>query len=396
MPSSTHNNKTTMPLGHTHEDVRSRRRSAKLLAGLIAVAAASVAVASDLVVAHIAPYSGPAAAIGKEYGDGARLYFDHVNAQGGIAGSRIVLVARDDASDAKRTRTAGAAAAQDKPVAFIGTVGTANVNSLVPTLRSLGIPLLGPIVDSAGVSATASPYVFHIRSAPAREVESLAGELHALGIRKIALCYSRDVTGAEDAWARLARRNIDVLIAARCDGEGPVVHAAVDAIMAANSQAVIFVGQTQTAANFIQTLRAKGSFALVATSSSVDPQALVSMLPPESAIWLAVAQSVPNPNRVVTARVEAIVREFLETRAEASSRVPLSRASLAGFLTAKIAVEAIRRAGKNPGGVDVLNALTKLRDYDVGGMTVDFSGNEPGGIHYTRLGIIGRAGVVLN
>jgi ABC-type branched-subunit amino acid transport system substrate-binding protein len=363
------------------------------------MAAAGIATAADLVIAHIAPYSGQAAAIGKEYGDGARLYFDHVNSQGGIQGSRIVLVARDDAGNAERTRMAGFAAVNDKPIAFIGTVGAGSVNSLIPTLRSLQAPLLGPVVDAAGVGATRSSYVFHIGSAPAREVESLAGELYALGLIKIALCYTQDDTGwigAQDAQTRLARRNISVLVVARCDGSSATVQAAAEAVVAANSQAVIFAGQTQSAAAFIQTLRAKGSFALVAASSSVDPRMLVSMLPPESATWLAVAQSIPNPSSRATARVEAIVRELLKLRAETSSDMSLSRASLAGFLTAKIAVEAIRRAGMNPTGADVLNALAQLRDYDVGGLTVDFSGNEPGGIHYTRLGIIGRTGVVLN
>ena len=111
---------------------------------------------------------------------------------------------------------------------------------------------------------------------------------------------------------------------------------------------------------------------------------------------MAVAQSVPNPRAAPGWRAEAIVDEFLAIRSDSAAQTPLSRASLAGFITAKIAVAAFRRAGSNPTSADVLQALSKLGTYDVGGMTVDLSRDEPGRIQYTRLGIVSAAGVVLN
>ena len=63
-----------------------------------------------------------------------------------------------------------------------------------------------------------------------------------------------------------------------------------NAIAVIDPQAVIFVGQTQSAALFIKTLRAKGSYAMVVVNSSVDPKVLVSKLPAAAAIWLAVAE----------------------------------------------------------------------------------------------------------
>ena len=58
----------------------------KALSGLLLAATVSIAAGADLVVTHIAPYSGPAGSIGRDYGNGARLYFDYVNAHGGING----------------------------------------------------------------------------------------------------------------------------------------------------------------------------------------------------------------------------------------------------------------------------------------------------------------------
>ena len=135
---------------------------------------------------------------------------------------------------------------------------------------------------------------------------------------------------------------------------------------------------------------------MVATSSSVDPKALVTMIPPSAAIWLAVAENVPNPNLAMPRRGEAIVREFLAMSAVSPSPMPMSRTSLAGFITAKITTEAIRRAGANPSSADVLKALAQLSNYDVGGIMVNFAQDRPRGTNYTRLGIINANGVVLN
>jgi hypothetical protein len=90
------------------------------------------------------------------------------------------------------------------------------------------------------------------------------------------------------------------------------------------------------------------------------------------------------------------VREFTNVRAASSVHVPASSASLAGFVSAKIVVEALRRAGRNPTAPDVLKSLRAMQQYDVGGITFDFARTEPAPFTYTRLGVIDTRGVVLN
>ena len=371
----------------------------KALSGLLLAATVSIAAGADLVVTHIAPYSGPAGSIGRDYGNGARLYFDYVNAHGGINGAKISFLARDDASDPDLTRRHADASLLDRPVVFIGTMGADNINSLMPTLTTLHAALLGPIVNATEVSATNSAYIFPIRPSVREEIKGLAAELYARGMRKIAVCHQPDATGAGGVTvveSFMAERNTKLLIAARCDGDAAEIDAAASAIAATDPQAVIVVGDTSRAGRFIKALRAKGSVAMVATNSSVDPKVLVSMLPPAAAIWLAVAESIPNPNLLTRRPGEAIVREFLAMRSLGPSPTPLSRASLAGFITAKITTEAIRRAGANPSSADVLKALAQLSNYDVGGIMVNFAQDRPRGTNYTRLGIINANGVVLN
>jgi branched-chain amino acid transport system substrate-binding protein len=93
---------------------------------------------------------------------------------------------------------------------------------------------------------------------------------------------------------------------------------------------------------------------------------------------------------------DPVVQEFLEIRSRSGSPVPLSRTSLAGFVTAKILVEALRRAGMSPTSADVLKALSGPKEFAIGGMTFNFSRTDSAAITHTRLGIIGSHGAVLN
>src|SRR5689334_8993266 len=51
---------------------------------------------SQVVLGQSAVFSGPAADLGTEMRNGAMAYFNHVNAQGGVNGRRIVLKSLDD------------------------------------------------------------------------------------------------------------------------------------------------------------------------------------------------------------------------------------------------------------------------------------------------------------
>lgn len=360
---------------------------------LMALVAVGVARGTNLVVAHVGPYSGASATAGADYGAGARLYFDYINGHGGVHGGRIVLAARDDGGDPELTQRHAVALIPDKPIAFIGTAGVRSVNTLAPILETVQIPLVGPLVDVAGVDATKSRAVFHIQASPRQEVTAIVGRLRSLGFRKIALCEQGDrptanVDGEEtegsDGVATIP------LILPHCGDDSPSAETAVNAVVASRAQAVVFVGQTQPAANFIRALRSRGSFAMVVTSSSVDASTLAATLPSGAKMWLAVAESFPDPSARVRPQTDSIVHEFLAMRTTAQSPTPLTRASLTGFVAAKILVEAIRRAGANATSADVLKALRGSQAYDVGGMAFDFSRTEHTRLAYTRLDFIGR------
>ena len=58
-------------------------------------------------------------------------------------------------------------------------------------------------------------------------------------------------------------------------------------------------------------------------------------------------------------------------------------------------VEAIRRAGPNPGPEKILHALETLGNLDVGGFNVSFSPNSRVGSRFVEVTVIGRNGTLL-
>ncbi len=120
---------------------------------LLAVAATTSVSAQTLVVkiGHVAATSGPAAHLGKDNENGARMALDELNAKGVSIGgqkARFELLAEDDAGDPKQ----GTAAAQKLVDAKVnGVIGHLNSGTAIPAARiysQAGIPQIAPSVTN--------------------------------------------------------------------------------------------------------------------------------------------------------------------------------------------------------------------------------------------------------
>ena len=88
--------------------------------------------AADLVIGQVAPLSGVLATTGAQMVVGGKIYFDHVNEQGGIHGAMIKQVVVDDAYKVDETsRLTREMLARPEVVALFGFAGTANVSKLL-------------------------------------------------------------------------------------------------------------------------------------------------------------------------------------------------------------------------------------------------------------------------
>jgi branched-chain amino acid transport system substrate-binding protein len=127
--------------------VRSLAAAAVAALMLVATAGAGTAAdpgvtATDILLGGTVPLTGEAAAFGT-LGAGARAYFDHVNARGGVHGRKITFRTYDDAyNPAQTVQLTRRLVEQDGVFAIFSSVGTANNLAIRDYLNARKVPQL--------------------------------------------------------------------------------------------------------------------------------------------------------------------------------------------------------------------------------------------------------------
>ena len=92
---------------------------------------------------------------------GAKLYFDKVNSEGGVAGHNINIEVLDDAYEPARA-LANMRTFENEKLAVVGACGSATAAAVYKTLSTKGIPYLFPSNGVAEVVNPAQPGIFQI------------------------------------------------------------------------------------------------------------------------------------------------------------------------------------------------------------------------------------------
>lgn len=349
--------------------------------------------AEEIVVAQVAPFAGNLAGAGRDFNLGAMLCFDEANARGGIHGSTIRLVSRDDGNKPEETaRLFESIAKTENPVAFIGLISAEGTEALIQkgALEQVGAPVVG--IRSGSGSFRNQKMLFHLRPSNREEAEAMGDQLLAMGIRKIAVFYEDNSSGLEGlaGFEEVFGPKGLTLVAKGSYQKGSIdVAAAVDTIGKAGPAAVVMLSSTVASTAFIKGFSAAGHRALLMTGSSTDAEQLHDQLGTELARGVAVAQVVPSPYR----RVESVAADFQRLATKIGlNKARVNFASLEGYLTARVVLEALKLSGRAPTRAALVSALESMKNLDVGGFLVDFSTPQHRGSRYVELSVFGAGG----
>ena len=70
-----------------------------------------------------------------------------------------------------------------------------------------------------------------------------------------------------------------------------------------------------------------------------------------------------------------------------------SQGSLEAYVNARVLAEGLERAGKDPSPAKLRSALASIKNLDLGGFVVDYSGTAPYvGSRFIDLGVLGNTG----
>ena len=134
----------------------------------------------------------------KELTAGAKVYFDHVNAKGGVHGRKIVLESTDDGFDPKKSPDVFKKLIEEKKVfAMFLSRGTPTNEAAYPVLEAAKVPLIGPSTGAMSMYNPPRKYMFPVRASYHSETFKIVPQLMNMGINRIALLYVDDSFGKD-------------------------------------------------------------------------------------------------------------------------------------------------------------------------------------------------------
>ena len=371
-----------------------RRQILRRATGL---AAASIATplwaqsAGRIVLGQSAALSGPAAALGLRFREGAMLHFERLNAKGGVNGRQIDLQSLDDGYEPDRCAENTRKLIEGGAFALFGYIGTPTSLAALPLATQAKTPFFAPFTGAEALRAPFNRYAFHVRASYYDETAEIVRQTTAIGITRIGVSYqnaSYGKAGLEGVTRALKPLGLEPAGLGTVERNTVDVDAAVKAIMAGKPDAIVQISAYKSCAAFIRAARKAGFGGTFYNVSFVGTKALADELGAD-ARGVVVSQVVPFPPS------SQVAGEYLAAgKAAQGDKFEPNYSSMEGFVAARAFAEGLKRAGANAGTDALINGLESLRDLNLGGFFVDFSPTRHTGSKYVDLTILTADGHV--
>jgi branched-chain amino acid transport system substrate-binding protein len=343
-----------------------------------------------IVINHIGPLTNSVlAASNKEALDAADLYLKKINDSGGVNGRKVVIARHDDNQDPKKTsEIAKELIERREGIAFVMPRSSPSTEALIPLVEAAKIPLIGPQPGPSVITTPVKRYVFAVRASYSAEVARAVELQYTLGRRSFAFLVASDAFGDD------VLKGLEVTMSAlqlkaagveRVDNRNPDVSKAVENFAKIKPEVVMFICAGKCGADFVKAYTKTGSVTQFVAISNASNSGFVKELGDLKG-GVIVMQVMPSPN---SPKVR-VSREYLDAARDA--KLPVSYQSMQGFVTAKLIVEALKLAGKNPTSERLTSALEGMRNFDLGGLIVSYGPKERMGSKFVEATMISKDG----
>ena len=347
----------------------SRRQLARM-AGASAIVGASLVRAQDnrIVLGQSAAFSGPAMQLGTQFHAGARLWFDQLNAKGGVGGRQVEIRHLVDGYEPDRCVANTEKLIKDEVFALFGYIGTPTSLAALPLATSARVPFIAPFTGAMGLREPFKREAFHLRASYDDETALIVKQLIELSQNRIGVFYQNDAygkAGLSGVTKALAARQLKPVAEGTVERNSEDVAAAVAKLAKSGAQAIVQIGAYKACAAFIRQAKQAGYGGKFYNVSFVGTQALADELGQDGA-GVVVSQVVPSPYNPA----RPVSREFVAA-AKQQGRVQANLSSVEGYLAAKLFTEGLKRAGGKPTREALIAALESINE-DFGGYRVSF------------------------
>jgi len=347
--------------------------------------------ATEIKLGASAVLSGPLGAQTNEYGAGSRLYFDAVNAAGGVHGRKISYVTIDDGFDVKRAVANTRKLIDENGVFMIyNNTGTAQTAAILPTLEESKTIVFGPVSGASIFRDKYNRYVFNVRAGYAAEARRIISQLTLTGINRVAVFYQDDGLGKTllgELRTASSAEKLPFIAEIKLDPGHPDFSAAAEATAKAQPQAVILATAGTTFTSYVsavfKTTARPGFYGF-----SVASQDIITRELKEQARGIVLAQVMPSLRNTSV----PIVAEYLKLLRERSTDAAPSASQFEGFVHAKLLVTGLRRAGRDLTTESFIKAMESAGDTAFGRFIARYTPQSHVGSTYVELAIMDNAG----
>lgn len=353
------------------------RRKFSIATGVATLAGFNTAIGqseSKIILGQSAAFSGPAAQLGIQFYRGAKVYFDQVNAQGGVGKRLIEIRNLDDGYEPDRCAENTRKLIAEDVFALFGYIGTPTSLAALPLATKDKLPFIAPFTGAMALRDPFNRYAFHVRASYNDETALIVKQLNSLGLKKFAVFYQNDAygkAGLDGMTLALNGLGLKAVAQATVERNSVDVAKAVQAIVAAAPDAVVQISAYKSCAAFIREARRAGYGGTFYNVSFVGTQALADELGKEGA-GVVVSQVMPSPYNAA----RPIAREFVEVIKNAGKDAQANFSSMEGYVAAKLFVEGLKRAGAKPSRETLITGLESLGSQSLGGFSVSFGPND--------------------
>lgn len=369
----------------------------RLAAGLAAPALVRHAFAQDagissksLTIGCSASLSGPLAGFGRDIKQGAEAALAQINARGGIHGRMVQLQILDDGYVPQRTtENVQQMISQGSAFALMSCVGTPNNAGILPMIEDAGIPYVAPFTGASSLRKGARN-VFHVRASYTDEVRRLVQRLAGMGLKDIGVVYLDNAYGREmleDSTRFLAEQGLKPLVQVALATDGKNLSDVLAKVGQARPAVVLLATAGAVSVELVRGLKTNNPGVLMAgLSVTLTSEGLKQL--GDAGSGLALTMVMPDPTRAKT----ALVRDY-QAAMRARGIQEFNLGTLESYTNTRVLAEGLERAGADPTRSKLRTALAGIRNLDLGGLVIDYSGQAPYvGSRFVDMGVLNGAG----
>jgi ABC-type branched-subunit amino acid transport system substrate-binding protein len=348
---------------------------------------------TEIRIGASAVLTGPLGPQTLSYGAGAKLYFDSVNANGGVNGRKIVYRQIDDGFDvAKSVENTKKLIDDEQVFVLFQPTGTAHTTALMPLANESKTIVFGPVTGASVLRSGYNHYLFHVRAGYSDEALRIVQQLRQMGTSKVAMLYQDDGFGRTLlSEVKHAAEKLKLPLAAevKLDPKKPDYKTAAFQLQKATPQAVIMGTAGSTFSNMTKAIYAS-QHPLLYGFSVANVDTLSKELGPQ-ARGIILAQIVPSIRNAST----PIVAEYLGLLSSKNASAKPSTAQFEGFVHAKLLVQGFRAAGPKLNTDAFIKAMESLGEVRYGKFTIRYTPQSHNGASHVELAIVSNTGELL-